>query len=158
MVEILKEALFGSLKSVYSIGVIVIPLMVVLQLAKDYKVLDRVSSGFGIITKPFRMSEEATFPLLVGFIFGISYGAGVILQSAKEGNLTKRDTTLIGVFLISCHAVIEDTLVFVAIGANGWILLGARVAMAILSTYILSKAMKDTEIERLQRVHNGLSE
>ncbi|AOT69128.1 nucleoside recognition domain-containing protein [Geosporobacter ferrireducens] len=147
MVEVLKEAILGSIKSVYSIAKIVIPLMVVMQLAKDYKVLDKISTGLDFIVKPFRMSKEATFPLLVGLIFGLSYGAGVILQSAKEGNLSKKDTTLIGVFLIACHAVIEDTLIFAAIGANGWLLLGSRTAMAILVTLVISRTMKDHKNE-----------
>ena len=121
--------------------------MVVMQLAKDYKILDKISTGLDFIVKPFRMSKEATFPLLVGLIFGLSYGAGVILQSAKEGNLTKKDTTLIGVFLIACHAIIEDTLVFAAIGASGWLLLGTRTVMAILVTFVVSRTMKDRKDE-----------
>lgn len=147
MVEALKEAVSGSIQSVYSIARIVIPLMVVMQLAKDYKILDKISMGLNFIVKPFRMSKEATFPFLVGLIFGLSYGAGVILQSAKEGNLSKKDTTLIGVFLIACHAVVEDTLVFVVIGANGWLLLGSRTVMAILVTLVISRTMKEHKNE-----------
>ncbi|SHJ10692.1 Nucleoside recognition [Geosporobacter subterraneus DSM 17957] len=143
MVGILQEALFGSIKSVYSIAKIVIPLMIVMELAKDYKVLDKISKGFSFIVEPFQMSKEAAFPLMVGLIFGLSYGAGVILQSAKEGNLTKKDTSLIGVFLIACHAVIEDTLVFVAVGANGWLLLGTRTLMAIVVTFVISRTMEN---------------
>ncbi|WP_129599909.1 nucleoside recognition domain-containing protein [Anaerophilus nitritogenes] len=141
MMMILKEGIIGSLKSVYTIAVIVIPLMVILQLAKDYHILNKIAEKFTFITKLFSISKEAIVPLLVGLIFGISYGAGVIIQSSKEGNLTKVDLVLLITFLVTCHAIFEDTLVFVAVGANGYILLGLRLFMAILITYLLSKRL-----------------
>ncbi|WP_110943031.1 nucleoside recognition domain-containing protein [Inediibacterium massiliense] len=141
MIMILKEGVIGSLKSVYTIAVIVIPLMVILQLAKDYHILNKIAEKFIFITKLFSISKEAIVPLLVGLIFGISYGAGVIVQSSKEGDLTKVDLVLLITFLVTCHAIFEDTLVFVAVGANGYLLLGIRLLMAIVITYFLSKRL-----------------
>ncbi|MBW6512513.1 MAG: hypothetical protein K0A93_10450 [Desulfuromonadaceae bacterium] len=37
---------------------------------------------------------------------------------------------MIGWFLLTCHAVIEGTLIFVAIGGNGWQMLGIQVVLA----------------------------
>lgn len=37
-----------------------------------------------------------------------------------------------GRFLPTCHAVIEDTLIFVAIGGNGWQMLGIRVMLVVV--------------------------
>ncbi|ABW19382.1 nucleoside recognition domain protein [Alkaliphilus oremlandii OhILAs] len=139
MINILMEGLKGSFNSIYSIAKIVIPLMILLQIAKDYKFLDKISKAFEFLTKFFHMSKESTLPLLVGIIFGISYGAGVILQAAKEGNLSKKDTFLISTFLVICHAIVEDTLIFVAVGANGYLLFGIRILAAIIITYILAK-------------------
>jgi len=144
VIEILKEAFSGSFKSLVSIATIVIPLMVVMELAKDYNILDKIASYIKFLAKPFNMSKNSSFPLLVGLIFGLAYGAGVILQSAKDGQLTKRDMILIAVFLAACHAIIEDTLIFVAVGANGWILLITRSIMAFVVTYILSRTLKDS--------------
>jgi hypothetical protein len=139
VIAVSKEAFFGSLSSVWSIAIVVIPLMIVLQLAKDYRLLDYLSRFLKPGTDFLGMSKESGFPLLVGLIFGLSYGAGVIVQSSKEGNLTKKDIALLSIFLASCHAVIEDTLVFVAVGANGFILIAARLAVGIIVTYLMSK-------------------
>ncbi|ABR47234.1 nucleoside recognition domain protein [Alkaliphilus metalliredigens QYMF] len=137
--EILKEAASGSFNSVYKIAIIIMPIMITLQILKDYKVLDRITKPFGFLSKIFKTSDESVLPLLVGLIFGLSYGAGVIIQTAKEGNLSRRDLILITVFLATCHAVFEDTLIFVAVGANGFILLGVRIVAAFILTYILSR-------------------
>ena len=97
------------------------------------------------------MSQESAFPLLIGLTFGLSYGAGVIIQSSKEGNLSKKDLVLLIVFLASCHAIFEDTLIFVAVGANGWILFAARLFAAILVTYLISRrADKILDLNELQ--------
>lgn len=137
--EILKEGIVGSVMSVYSIAIIVFPIMIGLQILKDYNILDKIARVFGFVTKMFNISKEAVFPLLVGVIFGLSFGAGVIIQSSKEGEISYRDLFLISVFLVACHAVIEDTLIFVAIGANGYFLLGVRLISAIILTYIFSR-------------------
>ena len=142
ILEIFKEASIGSLSSVWQIAIIVIPLMIIMQLAKDYKILDYISRFLKPVTDFFGMSNESGFPLLIGFIFGLSYGAGVIIQSSKEGNLSKKDLVLLIVFLASCHAVIEDTLIFVAVGASGWVLFGARLIVAIIATYMMSKRLE----------------
>lgn len=151
MLEILREGLLESLKSVYSIAIIVIPLMIVLQVAKDYNILNKTAEYFKFFTRLFRISKEAIFPLLVGIIFGISYGAGVIIQSSKEGNLTKKDLILLVAFLVACHAVFEDTLLFVVVGANGYVLLGLRIIMAICVTYFLSKRINLKDVAVLDR-------
>lgn len=154
MMEILKEATLGCFNSVYSIAIIVVPIMMVLQILKDYKILDKITKPFEFMSKLFNISKESIFPLLVGIIFGISYGAGVIIQSAKEGNVSERDLFLITVFLATCHAVFEDTLIFVAVGANGFILLGSRLILAFALTYILSKRISPETVENMKN-HNA---
>lgn len=140
--DILKEAVLGSLSSIINIGVIVIPLMVIMQLGRNYNLIDKISKYFNPLTSKLGMTSKASFPLLVGLIFGISYGAGVLVQSTKEGDLSKEDLTLLATFLIICHAVVEDTLIFAAIGANGWIVIIGRMFIAILITKIMSKYLK----------------
>ena len=150
-IDIFIEAASGSINSVFNIALIVIPLMIVMQVAKDYKVLDYISGFLKPITNFFNMSQESAFPLLIGLTFGLSYGAGVIIQSSKEGNLSKKDLVLLIVFLASCNAIFEDTLIFVAVGANGWILFAARLFAAILVTYLISRrADKILDLNELQ--------
>ncbi|AOY76233.1 nucleoside recognition domain-containing protein [Clostridium formicaceticum] len=152
MIQILKEAFLGSINSVYSIAIIVIPIMVVLQLLRDYKILDKMIKPFEFLANVFKVSKESVLPLLVGIIFGLSYGAGVIIQTSKEGNVSKRDLFLITVFLASCHAVFEDTLIFMAVGASGWLLLGTRLVAAFILTFILSRRISLENVQTLEEL------
>ena len=113
--------------------------MVLLQIARDYHVLNKISDSLWWIAHILGVSKEAVFPLLIGVFFGISYGAGVIVETSKQGNLTKKDLFLLVIFLVTCHGMVEDTLIFVVIGASGWILVLLRTLAAILLTVFLSR-------------------
>lgn len=138
---IISEGILGGLRSVLNIAIIVFPLMIVMEIAKDLNILDKMSDFCKPLTKWMGVSKESAFPLAIGLVFGLAYGAGVIIQSAKEGNLDKRSLILISIFLVCCHAVVEDSLIFVAIGANGFFLLTVRLVTALILTVLISKKL-----------------
>jgi hypothetical protein len=144
-IEIIWEAITNSLTTVVQIGLIVFPIMIVLRFAREAEILNKVSNYFEPLTKKIYLSKEATFPLIVGTVFGLTYGAGVIVQAAKEGRLTARDMLLINVFLGLNHAIFEDTVIFAAIGANPWWLLTTRLLLAILITYLVGRWLVSRE-------------
>jgi hypothetical protein len=84
------------------------------------------------------LSNRAAYPLLAGLFLGIVFGSGVIISFARDGSLTKRDLMLVLVFLGICHSIIEDTVVFIALGANGWILMAVRFTLAALAAFSVS--------------------
>lgn len=135
-----REALLGVGNNLYIMAAIVIPVMVALELARDLQVLDRVAGRLAPVLGIFRLSREAAFPLLVGIIFGIAYGAGVLIDEARSGRLSWRDLFLINVFLSVCHAVVEDTALFMAVGADGLVILLGRFIAAVLITYMISRS------------------
>lgn len=136
-----QESLGGSLKTVWQIAVIVVPIMICLEVAKDLDILDRIARRLAPFIRPLGMSKEGAFPLLVGLIFGLSYGGGVIIDYAKNGELNWQDLFLINVFLIICHSVVEDIALFMAIGANGPVILVCRLVMAVAVTYLLAHSV-----------------
>lgn len=135
----LKEALLGSLSSVWTMAIVVVPVMLTMELARDLDVLDRLAALLAPFLKVFRVPREGAFPLVVGLFLGLAYGAGLIIDAAKEGRLAWRDLFLINVFLIICHSVVEDTALFMALGANGPAILGSRFILAVAVTFALSR-------------------
>jgi hypothetical protein len=82
---------------------------------------------------------QTSFSLLAGQLLGITYGAGILFKEADSGNLQKKDILFIGTFLMICHSLLEDPLLFVIFGANYWVIILSRLAMACLVTFLLSK-------------------
>ncbi|AVX21554.1 MAG: nucleoside recognition domain-containing protein [Bacillota bacterium] len=129
----------GSLRLIWDVAVIVIPIMLVLEILKDLKWLDIAAGWLAPALGKIHLSRAAALPLLVGLVFGIAYGAGVIIAAAREGELSRKDLHLLSIFLVLNHAIIEDTLLFARIGASGWLLLTARTVMAIIVTWMVGK-------------------
>lgn len=137
-----EKGIAGSIKSVWGIAIIVIPLMLFMEIAKDLKVLDYIGKLFKPVTKLFNAHEKSGFPLAVGIIFGISYGAGVLIKSTEDGDIDSKSLLIISVFLAACHAIVEDTLLFVAVGATGMTIVLMRVLVAFAVTLIISRFIK----------------
>lgn len=140
--------------SIGELSLIIIPLMIVMQVMKDKQWLDHLTKYLMPLGQKMGIRSEGMFPLLVGILFGISYGSGVIIQSVDSGEMNGKDQFLVAVFLVLCHAVFEDTLVFAAVGANGVILLATRVFAAFVLTCAASRQYtrvrrKDYEYSKL---------
>lgn len=146
---ILQEAITGSLKNVMQMAMIVIPLMVLIEVFKDLQLLDRSTSFLNPLSRLIGLNQEGNLPLLAGLLFGISYGAGIIIGCAREGKLQMEDIYIVNLFLVICHSLLEDTLLFAAIGAN-WIpiligrLLVACLVCAFWSRWTLRYSDKNT--------------
>lgn len=137
----LKESTMGSLNSVFSMAKIIIPLMIAMEILKDAEILEKISKRLKPISKLFDISNESVFPLLIGMVFGLVYGAGIIIESVEEENLGKKDLYIVMIFLVACHAIFEDTFIFAAVGANLWLLFFTRLIVALVIAYFLSKTI-----------------
>jgi hypothetical protein len=133
----LIRAFLAFLKVSGMIVLIVTPVITVMELLRVYNWLDPLLSPLSRLFSWMQIRKESVAALVVGIIFGIAYGGGVLLEEKNSGSLNKRDAFLIGVFLSLCHALIEDTLIFAAIGADLIIILFARTGLAVLVLLLL---------------------
>jgi hypothetical protein len=74
-------------------------------------------------------------PFLAGVIFGMVYGSGVIVTRIREEGLPRRQVALLAGILCMGHALPEDTLLFVGLGANGWLVVAVRVVLLVAITF-----------------------
>jgi len=64
------------------------------------------------ISNSVGLSENAFVLWIAVSIFGIVYGAGILFRFVEKNELSRKDASLITVFLCLCHAIIEDSLLF----------------------------------------------
>lgn len=140
----LQKAVYGVLQLAF----IVIPLMVLIQVAKDLKWLDAFSKKMSPITRFLGMKENTSMTLASGLLIGLAFGSAVMIQAVQEDGVSRRDVTLAFIFLVACHAVIEDTLIFIPLGIPVWPLLVIRVTTAVVLTMIIARLWNRTETAR----------
>lgn len=143
-----SNAFFGLIQ----LMVIIFPLMLVIQLLKEGNVLSWLAKMTRPFTKLLGLPENASLTLMAGTFFGLAFGAGVLIQAVEEEKFSKRDLLLLVIFLAACHAVVEDTLIFIPLGIPVIYLLLIRLFVAVVATIvvarILRKAMPTQEMSK----------
>lgn len=99
------------------------------------------------------IDKRASMTMVAGLTIGLAFGAGLMMQAVKEDNVPKKDMYLALIFLVSCHAVVEDTLVFIPLGIPVWPLLIIRLSVAIILTMVIAYFWKKEE-RKVQHEHS----
>ncbi|MCP3741557.1 nucleoside recognition domain-containing protein [Rossellomorea sp. BNER] len=146
--EILLMGLQKAGYGVVQLALIVIPLMIVIQIMKDKKWLEVFSRWMSPFTRALGMNENTSTTLAAGLLIGLAYGAGVMIQAVKEDGVSKKDVTIAFIFLVSCHAVVEDTLIFIPLGIPVLPLLIIRLVTAILLTLVVAFVWRKLEVSK----------
>ena len=139
---ILLEAVQKAGLGIFQLALIVIPQMLVIQILKDLQWLTKFSKAMGPVIRSLGMKENTSTTMAAGLFFGLAYGAGVMIQAVKEDGVSQKDLTLAFIFLVACHAVIEDTLIFVPLGIPVWPLFLIRLGVAVMITLIVGNVWK----------------
>jgi hypothetical protein len=148
LAQIFLQGLEKAGLGILQLAMIVIPLMIVIQFLKDIKWLNKFSKTMAPVTRSLGMQENTSTTMAAGLLFGLAYGAGVMIQAVQEDGVSKKDVTLAFIFLVACHAVVEDTLIFVPLGIPVWPLFLIRLGVAIALTLIVGTIWKRTGLLR----------
>jgi len=122
---------------------VLVAIFILLELGKRYGILEKILRAIGAVTRFIGLKPEAGMPWLAGNVFGIVFGAGVVIETAREGKLDAKQVTLVATFLALCHGLFEDTAIFLVLGANMFWILVPRIVLAVVVTWILSRVIKD---------------
>ncbi|NMC99049.1 MAG: hypothetical protein GYA62_04945 [Bacteroidales bacterium] len=128
----------GMLTTIAQIIVLVFFIQVAYETLKRWAFVQRIKPAFHSFGRFFGISGGGVVPWLTGFFFGIVYGSGIMFQFVKNGLIKHKDASLITVFLVLAHAIVEDSLVFAIVGGNFWIILLTRISIAFIVLKILS--------------------
>ncbi|MEW9502120.1 nucleoside recognition domain-containing protein [Jeotgalibacillus marinus] len=143
-----EKAAFGVLQ----LALIVIPLMVIIQIMRDLKWLDHFTKWIAPFTRGLGMKENASMTLVAGLTIGLAYGAGVMIKAVQEDGVSKKDATLAFIFLVACHAVVEDTLIFIPLGIPILPLFLIRLITAVVLTMVIAYVWKRNELSKERKL------
>jgi spore maturation protein SpmB len=134
LMVVFRDGVVASLLNIARICLILVPVMIFIEIARQYRVLEIISDWIKPFMHFLSLPKEAAFPLLAALLFGIVLGSAVIIEYSREGFLNKRDLLLTGIFMCICHSIMEDTFIFATVGANPLIFPTFRLILAVLIT------------------------
>lgn len=141
-VDALWGALGNGLILCLEIALVVMPLLFGYELAAAYGVFNRPFPRLKPLLARLGLGVGSLVPLVAGIFLGLLYGAGILLDMSKERDLPASERLALGVFLVTCHAVVEDTALFVLLGGSAFWILGPRIILAVGLTAWLARRGK----------------
>jgi len=116
--------------------VIIVTLMITLEIMKSYKMIDRILRVIAPVLKTLGLGKQTGFLWFTAAIFGLTYGAAVIVEETKAGHFSKDELERLQISIGINHAMIEDPAVFLALGLSPFWLWVPRLAAAIIAVQL----------------------
>ncbi|SIN73145.1 hypothetical protein [Halodesulfovibrio marinisediminis] len=118
---------------------IILALFALMRLLTYYGITEKLNALLKPILQAIGIGKGAATLTVLGLSLGITYGGGLIIHEVKSGSLSKRDVfaslTLMGL----AHALIEDTLLMMLLGAHISGILWTRLIFAIIFVAIMMR-------------------
>lgn len=114
------------------ICLIVVGLMIVHRLLREFKVIGLLAVPLTPLLWALGLSRRSAFLWIVANFLGLAYGSAIILEDIQSGALGRKDAQRLNRSIAVCHSLLEDTLLFVAVGAWAFWITVPRLALAAL--------------------------
>jgi hypothetical protein len=117
--------------------VILLGLMVAMETLKAFGGIRLLVRWSAPLLRLLGLNRNVGMLWLTAAVFGLSYGAAVIVEEAGQGRFSDRDLEALHISVGINHAMIEDPLLFMALGiAPVWLWL-PRLAAAMAAVYLV---------------------
>ena len=104
---------------------------------KNYNLIDRLVFLMAPFLKVLGLDKQTGLMWLTVAAFGLTYGAAVIVEEAKEGNLSTDKLERLQLSIGINHSMIEDPVLFLSLGLGLFWLCIPRLAAAIIAVQLL---------------------
>ncbi len=133
----------STLRLVVKIIVLVLLIMIGQRLMEEFSIMDFLSKITAPAMRVFGLPHNASFLWIILNVVGYAYGAGIIMERVKDGKMKPQEADLVNHHACVCHSLLEDSILYVAIGVPLFWITVPRVAMALVVVWF----------ERIRRHH-----
>lgn len=129
------EWALDTLALVARIALILLALMIGERLLQALGVVRWLGKRLGWLMRVFGLPEETAFLWVVSNTLGLAYGAGVLRREVADGALTRESGDLLNHHIAISHSLLEDTLLFAALGVPALWIIVPRLALALVAVW-----------------------
>jgi hypothetical protein len=119
------------------IFLIIMPLMVVMELMKTFHLIQHIVKAISPVLSLMGLSQSTGVLWLTAAVFGLTYGAAVIVEETRENTFDQDDLNRLHLSIGINHAMIEDPALFLPLGIFPFWLWVPRLVAAIMAIYLL---------------------
>jgi spore maturation protein SpmB len=127
-----------SSKLCLKIFFIIMTILTILEVLKKVGWIEYIVRLCRPVLKALGLSEKAGILWMTAALFGLAYGAAVIVEEANEGHLGKEELEALHLSIGINHSLIEDPALFLALGLSAFWLWIPRLITAIIAVRLFS--------------------
>ena len=128
----------ASSKLCIKIFFIIMTILITLEVIKKIGWIEHIVRVGKPILKTLGLSEKAGILWMTAALFGLAYGAAVIVEEANEGHLDKKELEALHLSIGINHSLIEDPALFLALGVSAFWLWIPRLITAVIAVRFFS--------------------
>ena len=129
--------LSSSLTLTITIVLIVTALMVLQRVLEEFGWMHRIAHMLSPLMRVFGLPAGCSLLWLTGNVVGMAYGAAIMIDEVEQGRLSRDEANLVNHHLGVSHSLLEDTMLFVAMGISFWWIFLTRLVLAIVSVWTM---------------------
>ncbi len=126
---------FSAVRLSATIIILVLLLMILQRVLEEFGLSAWLSRWLRAPLRVLGIPGEAAFLWIVANTLGLAYGAGVMIDHVDRGLLDRRQVDLLNYHIAISHSLLEDTLLFVAIGVPLFWITVPRLLLAALAVW-----------------------
>lgn len=134
---LLMQWLTSSLSLIVTIVLIVTALMVLQRVLEEFGWMHRIAHSLSPLMRLFGLPSGCSLLWLTGNVVGMAYGAAIMIDEVEEGRLTREEANLVNHHLGVSHSLLEDTMLFVAMGISFWWICLTRLVLAMIAVWVM---------------------
>lgn len=135
--EMIVAWLKGSGWLILKIVLIVTALLMLQNILKEFKIIDLIAKLFAPVMRVMGLSESTSFLWFVAQIVGLTYGSVIMIESVERKEVQSADADLLNYHVAINHSLLEDTLLFVAVGVPVIWITAPRILLAIVVVWMV---------------------
>jgi len=121
--DLMKESMIwleGTALLCLKIFLLITVLIILQKILEEFKITAMLS---GLMKYPLALlgiPAKAVFLWIISNTLGLAYGSGILIDQSQKGTLNRKELDILNYHIAISHSLLEDTLLFVAIGVSAW--------------------------------------
>lgn len=124
-----------SLNLIVKVIVIIFSLNVFQNILRAFNLIDKLTALLYPIIASLGLSRSTSFLWILANTLGLAYGGAVIVEEVSKGYISKKDAALLNISIAQTHSLVEDTILFVALGVGAFWLMIPRLIFSIVTVW-----------------------
>lgn len=119
--------------TIWLVGKIILIIMGVTTLQRfldEFRIMPKLSRLLAWPLAGLGLPQQTVFLWLVANTLGLAFGGAILIEEARLKRLTEEQLQILNCSIAVCHSLLEDTMLFLAIGASSFWITVPRLVLA----------------------------